>query len=125
MGMHLEWKASALRVRRMAIGSALALALMTAPPAPTADAKQVGQTVVACSARGSPARLEVRRPTATVADLLAALQRARDCAASVLRTSRALACQSLSSARPCPKCSTARCRRSTMQFGRTVKGAHP
>jgi len=75
MDMHFEWNAGAMASRRIALGGAIALVLMTAPPAPTADAKQIGQTV-ACKARGTSARLEVRCPTATVAELLVALQQA-------------------------------------------------
>jgi hypothetical protein len=62
-------------LRRLVAGMVVSLASMLAVAAPTAAAKQAGGAVV-CKAQSTAAGLEVRCPTATVAELLAALQRA-------------------------------------------------
>jgi hypothetical protein len=75
MSMHSGSDVTANGLRRLVVGMAISLASMMAVAAPTAAAKQAGRAVV-CTAQGTSAGLEVHCPTATVAELLAALQQA-------------------------------------------------
>jgi hypothetical protein len=72
---HTGFHVTANGLRRLLPAMAISLAAMMAVAAPTAAAKQAGRTVV-CKAQGTAAGLEVHCPTATVAELLAALQQA-------------------------------------------------
>lgn len=60
---------------RVAVGVVLGCASIAAAGAPTATVKQPGKST-ACSVRGTTARLQVRCPNGTVAELLAALRQA-------------------------------------------------
>jgi len=75
MSLHPGFNATASGLTRVVVGIAVALASVTAAPAPAAAGKRAGDAAV-CKAQGNSARLDVRCPTATVAELLAALQHA-------------------------------------------------
>jgi hypothetical protein len=75
VSVNFESDVTANGLRHLLAGMAISLASMMAVAAPTAAAKQAGRAVV-CTAQGTSAGLEVHCPTATVAELLAALQQA-------------------------------------------------
>ena len=75
MSLHPEFNVTASGLTRVVVGIAMAVASITAAPAPAVAAKRTGDAAV-CKAQGSSVRLDVRCPSATVAELLAALQQA-------------------------------------------------
>ena len=75
MIIHSGFDVTANGLRRLVAGIVVSLASMLAVAAPTAAAKQAGGPVV-CKAQSTTAGLDVHCPTATVAELFAALQHA-------------------------------------------------
>jgi hypothetical protein len=75
VSLHPEFKVTASGLTRVVVSIAMAVASITAAPAPAVAAKRTGDAAV-CKAQGSAARLDVRCPSATVAELLAALRQA-------------------------------------------------
>lgn len=63
-------------LRRMTTSIIVSVASLATAATPTSAAKDVSNQAIVCKARGTAARLEMRCPTATVAELLDALRKA-------------------------------------------------